>query len=491
MAGIASTGVVSGYFGKLPVLGDFVQRQLPPGFVAPWDGWLQQGMSAARAQLGPAWAGCYARAAPWRFALEAGVCGSAPVVGAWIASHDRVGRNFPLTAAAVLPEGMGALECAGALEEWYTAVEALLAQALAGAVDAEALLHALCSQAARLDAALAREGASDPVACRELLATRGAFRLPLTAQGLTGLLAAQGAAQLVLGTPSLAAWWCPAATEPAFVATRGLPDPALFAELLRLPHAHVPDSPPAGYAAAVGAGDDAAAPRRHQFAILRGRGADAFAVAAAEVSAGAEPLAGERLGQLDQLLQSQPRPESELIERLSELLAPTTVDASRGDLLSLNLALCAPAGAGCVFGWSGSGVVFRLRGRELVRLAADADAGVTAVDAPGGGSLLDLLQEPAPDAGTPILQLSHLSQIDAGDRYLLCADGSCEALSWGQLVSVLEESSPQLAVERLREALAARPAQTAPALVLMFEDGAQGPVAHAAGTDAEGVQACC
>ena len=40
-----------GWFGKIPALGDFVTRHLPPSFVQPWDEWLSAELSEARLLL--------------------------------------------------------------------------------------------------------------------------------------------------------------------------------------------------------------------------------------------------------------------------------------------------------------------------------------------------------------------------------------------------------------------------------------------------------
>ena len=107
-----SDPAVIGFFGKLPSKGDFVQAGLPRGFVEAWDGWMQDRLSAARAQLGPAWLGLWMEAPIWRFALGAGQCGAAAMTGLWMPSVDRVGRHFPLTVAAptLAPEWLDAAE---------------------------------------------------------------------------------------------------------------------------------------------------------------------------------------------------------------------------------------------------------------------------------------------------------------------------------------------------------------------------------------------
>ena len=41
-----------GFYGKIPLLGDFVSRRLPRHFIEPWDSWLQSAFAASREQLG-------------------------------------------------------------------------------------------------------------------------------------------------------------------------------------------------------------------------------------------------------------------------------------------------------------------------------------------------------------------------------------------------------------------------------------------------------
>ena len=95
-----SSAAAPGLFGKLASHGDFVQRRLPPDFVAAWDAWLQQGIRDGRARHGAAWPERYLHAPLWRFVLAPGVCGRAAMAGVLLPSIDRVGRHFPLTLAA-------------------------------------------------------------------------------------------------------------------------------------------------------------------------------------------------------------------------------------------------------------------------------------------------------------------------------------------------------------------------------------------------------
>ena len=94
-----------GAFGKVPSLGDFFKVGLPRTFVQTWDTWLQRGIMAAKADLGPSWNACYNSAPLWRFTLPPRVAGPEAVMGIIMPSVDRVGRQYPLTLVGQLPEG--------------------------------------------------------------------------------------------------------------------------------------------------------------------------------------------------------------------------------------------------------------------------------------------------------------------------------------------------------------------------------------------------
>ena len=125
----------SGFYGKLPALGDFVERALPRAFTAPWDAWLSRALAESRAQLGDAWLDVYLTSPLWRFVLSDQACGAGAWAGVLMPSVDRVGRYFPLTVACPLPLTVDPLATVCAAAPWYAAVEQLMLAAL----DAETL----------------------------------------------------------------------------------------------------------------------------------------------------------------------------------------------------------------------------------------------------------------------------------------------------------------------------------------------------------------
>ena len=88
-----------GFYGKLPIVGDFVTRRLPKSFVSAWDIWLQSAIATSQEQLGDSWLDTYLFAPIWRFGLSPGVCGENAWAGVLMPSVDKVNRHFPLTIA--------------------------------------------------------------------------------------------------------------------------------------------------------------------------------------------------------------------------------------------------------------------------------------------------------------------------------------------------------------------------------------------------------
>jgi type VI secretion system protein ImpM len=189
-----------GWYGKLPGLGDFASRRLPPGFVQEWDEWLQQVLQAARDEWGAAWLDRYLVAPIARFWLGPGVVAGGAWTGLVMPSVDRVGRHFPLTVA--LPAG--SLAQALAARRWFAALDAAARRALDVAFTVDDLERALAHVNAEGPCDVDPAGTDD----------------------------ARLAASLVPPGSVASAWWCDAAAPGSVRAFDALPPPHAFARWL-------------------------------------------------------------------------------------------------------------------------------------------------------------------------------------------------------------------------------------------------------------------
>ena len=114
--------IVHGFSGKLPTLGDFVQRGWSGSTCDGLDALLQRALAALRGSSAQA-RQAIAQAPCLVLSIRPGVIGAHGLVGVVLASHDRVGRTFPLCAgvqfdaAAIGVLGWPSLACAHALIE--------------------------------------------------------------------------------------------------------------------------------------------------------------------------------------------------------------------------------------------------------------------------------------------------------------------------------------------------------------------------------------
>ncbi|MBK1693132.1 type VI secretion-associated protein [Chromatium weissei] len=112
-----------GFYGKLPEIGDFVQRRLPSSFVQPWDQWLRASLASSRAQLGERWLEIYLVSPLWRFVLTPNVAGQLAWAGVLMPSVDRVGRYFPLTIACQIDSTTDCFNCFCGADDWFARAE--------------------------------------------------------------------------------------------------------------------------------------------------------------------------------------------------------------------------------------------------------------------------------------------------------------------------------------------------------------------------------
>lgn len=92
----ASLSRVAGYYGKMPLAGDFVTRRVAQQTVSIWDTWLRYGLLDAK--NAPASGDLIERhqATVWNFLVPPAVAGE-QLIGLIGNSRDRVGRQYPFT----------------------------------------------------------------------------------------------------------------------------------------------------------------------------------------------------------------------------------------------------------------------------------------------------------------------------------------------------------------------------------------------------------
>lgn len=123
-----------GWHGKLPTLGDFASRRLPPAFLTPWDDWLAAGLQGLREADPAGWLDRYLAAPSLRFLLMPGVlpgdAGQQAWAGVLMPSVDRVGRYFPFTLAQAVSPLPASLAQVQSLWDWLGRLDELAADAL-------------------------------------------------------------------------------------------------------------------------------------------------------------------------------------------------------------------------------------------------------------------------------------------------------------------------------------------------------------------------
>ena len=209
---------VSGYYGKVPVVGDFIGRGWPREVEDALDPWLRAAMRASQDELQRDWLEAFLVTPVWHFAVSPGVAGGASLLGVMMPSVDRVGRYFPLTIGVAVPvpllASLHAVEGLGLFE----AAEGLALSTLDPGFTMQAF-----------DAAIAALPVPDPEALADILADHD--------------IAADSAAEG--GTTTV--WWTKD-RDPQW--RHGLPDPAEFTSMF-MGHALHPTAAPVAPSAAV------------------------------------------------------------------------------------------------------------------------------------------------------------------------------------------------------------------------------------------------
>jgi type VI secretion system protein ImpM len=228
---------VAGWFGKIPNLGDFASRRLPPRFLAQWDDWLQTALAGSRGLIGECWLDVYLTSPVWRFLLFPGICGDLGWTGILMPSVDRVGRYFPLTIAAELAALPASEDQLRALSDWLGWAEGVAMDALDPDRAPDDLDQALSGRSAPVFAASPQlEAAQWDLADRmQTLGPQPAVLELEQLDSLAPLLAGAGIRSLMRSGSGKSLWWSRNREEnsPLLVCCTGLPRSGDFAMLLR------------------------------------------------------------------------------------------------------------------------------------------------------------------------------------------------------------------------------------------------------------------
>lgn len=231
-----------GYFGKVPLTGDFIRHLLPETFLRPWDMWLQTAIERSRADLGERWLNHYLTSPVWRFALSAGICGDRPVVGVMMPSVDLVGRYFPLCLAAILPRDARPAVVAATEGDWFWKAECTVRASLEDGFELHVLEAALrdiglpesCERDARPYTDTSRPRRSGPALGPGVRQTADSVRVDLGGDDLS-LVYPEMLDQMLAGSlDPYSLWWTLGSEEvdPVLIGCRSLPPADRFAAFL-------------------------------------------------------------------------------------------------------------------------------------------------------------------------------------------------------------------------------------------------------------------
>jgi len=123
--------MIPGFYGKIPLKGDFIQRRLERSFTGNWDNWMQESMQESRACLGNDWLETYLISPLWRFALSSGLLSDTAMSGVVMPSVYTVGRHFPLMLAVEIPTDVNLCQLAIDQDKWFEGLEDIALYGLA------------------------------------------------------------------------------------------------------------------------------------------------------------------------------------------------------------------------------------------------------------------------------------------------------------------------------------------------------------------------
>lgn len=222
--------VVSGCYGKIPTLGDFVHRGLSQRQIEAWDEWLQACITESRQRLVESWLDYYLEAPVWYFALGRGNLDQQSWIGVLIPSVDRVGRYFPF--AVLRPfRGGTPLDAMRRARDWFSAAESLALDCL----DEDFVADQLETRLRALPLESPGPGPAS-VPLKDQLESPGSGRLFLLgeAPSTNNVLSTIADDSLLQLHPTYSVWWTAGsrAVSASLLISSGMPECAAFTSML-------------------------------------------------------------------------------------------------------------------------------------------------------------------------------------------------------------------------------------------------------------------
>lgn len=228
-----------GFYGKIPILGDFVYRRLPREFITPWDRWLSSLLTAARERMGASWTPMFLRAPHWRFIAFPGCCGQSLWTGVMAPSADKNDRQYPFTIASNLSHLPIRQRQAEMLCDWLDAMDKIAHTAVHRHYTIDQLDAAIGSRhlSIMLEQDRTRQDAIEQIAATLTRRGQTAGSIPLADEDdassiLSSLLDSGAAVPLLESARNKSIWWTTQRGALQVVCCDGLPKPDQFVSMM-------------------------------------------------------------------------------------------------------------------------------------------------------------------------------------------------------------------------------------------------------------------